>query len=226
MTRPAVASSAKKKKHADLSATLTNKTARPGHRVSYKIKVTNHGPSTAQKVQFDFSTTRSMTYVSYQISSGRCIRSPKETVCLLGTMKAGHSGTATISGVLSKKLKKGAAISNKVTVLSDTHLINTSNDVVTDDYQIGIHKTAPVPAAKPVVAATPGSKLNKITHVATDAIDVTSGALRWSEVALAAAAVWFAVGLTTQAVKRRRSRNAERRGPHPDGTHTDVRPAG
>jgi len=199
------------KQSADLSVTLTNKTAKPGHRVSYVVKVTNHGPSSARRVNIDFTTSRTMSNIHFQVASGaRCIPSTKETVCLLDTIAKGHSRTATISGVISKKLKKGDAVSNKVTVASDTHLVNTANDAATDNYRIGMKTVAPVVAPAP--SASPKSKLAKITSAATDTLNVTSNFLNWSIAVLAAAALWFAIGLTVRAVKRRRAaRGAEDR---------------
>jgi Domain of unknown function DUF11 len=199
MAAPAAAASS----NADLSATVTNATAKPGHRVSYVIKVTNHGPATAKQVQFDFFTSRSMASPEWKNSTGRCIRSPKETACLFGTLKPGQTKEATVSGIISKKLKKGATVTNKVVLGSNTHLTNTANDTVTDNYRIGIKTAVVAPAPSPSVA--PDSKLHTVTNVATDALSASSRALKWSIVALGAAAVWFAIGLTLRARKRRRS---------------------
>jgi hypothetical protein len=189
---------------ADLSATVTNTTAKPGHRVSYVVKVTNHGPSTAKQVQFDFFTSRALGSPVWKNPTGRCIRSPKETACLFGTLKAGQTKEATITGTLAKSLKKGESVTNKVVLGSNTHLTNTANDTVADNYRIGIK---PVVAASPAPLAStnPASKIDKITNVATDALDASSKALTWSIVALSAAFLWFAVGLTLRARKRRRS---------------------
>jgi hypothetical protein len=189
---------------ADLSATITNTTAKPGHRVYYTIKVTNHGPSTAQQVQFDFFTSRALNSPNWKNTTGRCIRSTTETACLFGAMKSGQTREATISGVLAKHLKKGDAVTNKVVLGSNTHLINTANDTVTDNYRIGIK---PVVAAKPsaVPSTNAESKLSKATNIASDTLNVTRRALTWSIIALSAAALWFAIGLTLRARKRRRS---------------------
>lgn len=188
---------------ADLSATLTNKVTLPGHRVSYVVEVTNHGPSTAKKVQIDFFTSQALQSVEWVNPGGRCIRSPSETACLFGTMKAGTTRKATISGVIPKKAKKGAAVTNKVVLGSDTHLTNTTNDTVTDNYRIGFAAVVPTPKPSPSPSASTATKLDKITNVASDAINVTHTALTWSVVALGAAAAWFAVGLTLKARKRR-----------------------
>jgi uncharacterized repeat protein (TIGR01451 family) len=192
---------------ADLSATLTNKTAVPGHRVSYVVQVTNHGPSPAQKVQFDFFTSSSMSSVQWSNPTGRCIRSAKETACLFGTLKAGQSAKATISGVISKSLKKGTAVNNRVVLGSDTHLTNTANDTVADNFRIGIATVVPPPAPSPTPSVE--TKIEKITHVASDTIAATNTALIWSLVALGAAALWFAVGLTLRARKRRNNPRPE-----------------
>lgn len=197
---PAAAAS----KSADLSATITNSKAVPGHRVSYVIKVTNHGPSTAEQVQFDFFTSRALAHPDWKNPTGRCIRSPTETACLFGVLKPGETKEATISGVMSKKLKKGSSVTNKVVLGSNTHLTNTANDTVTDNFRIGI-KPAVIAPPSPAASANPNSKINQITNVASDAINVTNRALTWSIAALSAAFVWFAIGLTLRARKRRRS---------------------
>ena len=188
---------------ADLSATLANKMAVPGHRVSYVVQVTDHGPSAARKVQIDFFTSSALGSVEWSNPTGRCIRSPKETACLFGTLKVGESAKATISGIVAASLKKGTPISNRVVLGSDTHLVNTANDVVTDDYRIGIPTVVPTPHASPTAVAE--TKIDKITHAASDTLAVTRTALTLSLIALGAAAVWFAVGLTLRARKRRRN---------------------
>jgi uncharacterized repeat protein (TIGR01451 family) len=185
---------------ADLSATLTNKMAVAGKRVSYVVVVTNHGPATARQVQIDFFTSKPLTSVQWSNKTGRCIRSAKETACLFGTLKPGQTAKATISGIVAKKLKKGTAINNRVVLGSDTHLINTANDTVTDNYKLGIATVLPSPSPSVIPGET---KIDKITHVASDTLAVTHTALVWSLVALAGAALWFGVGLTLKARKRR-----------------------
>lgn len=187
---------------ADLSATLANKMAVPGHRVYYVVAVTNHGPSTAKRVQIDFFTSSALGSVRWSNKAGRCIRSSKETACLFGTLKVGQTVTASISGIVSKSLKKGTAISNHVVLGSDTHLINTGNDTVTDNYRLGIPNTVPTTSVSTGPPAE--TKIDRITHVASDTISATHTALVWSIVTLGAAAIWFAVGLTLKARKRRK----------------------
>jgi hypothetical protein len=190
---------------ADLTVALSNKVdAKPGKRVKYEIVVHNIGPSTAQRVQIDFFTTAPLGSVEYAISSGHCYRSSKETACLFGTIASSKSATVTISGLMPKKMAKGTAVSNKVTVASNTHLINTADDVAIDNYQIGVAR----PVAQPVASPTPstqGSKLARITHAAASAISVTDKALVISLAALAAALIWFVVGLTLRRRHRRRA---------------------
>ena len=195
LAAPAYASSS------DLSVTLANKAdAKPGKRVTYVVTVHNAGPQAAQKVQAEFVTTASMDSVEYVISNGRCIRSPKETACLFGTIKSGQTATATISGVMPKKMAKGTAVNNKVTLLSNSHLTNTANDTATDNYQIGVPRIVLAPSP----SASDGTKLTKITNAATAAIRVTDKALIVSLVALGAAFLWFAIGLTLRRRSRRR----------------------
>jgi hypothetical protein len=185
---------------ADLSATLTNRMAVAGERVAYVVVVTNHGPATAHRVQFDFFTSSALGSVRWSNPAGRCIRGPKETACLVGTLKPGQSARATVSGIVSKKLAKGTPINNRVVLDSDTHLINTANDTVTDNYRLGIPTVVPSPSPSLAPAET---KIEKIGHAASDTIAATHTALLWSVLTLGAAAVWFAIGLTLKARKRR-----------------------
>jgi hypothetical protein len=200
----AVAAPAYASSSTDLTVSLANKVdAKPGKRVSYRVTVHNAGPSTAKKVQAEFVTTAALGSVQYSISTGRCIRSPKETACLFGTLKPGQTETVTISGVMPKKMAKGTSVNNKVTVLSNTHLTNTTNDVATDNYRIGMPRT--VAGTSPSPSASTESKITKITNAATAAIKVTHKALLISIAALIAAVVWFVVGLTLKHRRRRRT---------------------
>ncbi len=188
----------------DLSVSLTNKVdAKPGKRVAYLVTVHNSGPSTAHKVRAEFVTTTPMKSVEYTISTGRCIRSPKETACLFGTLKSGQTETVTISGVMPKKLAKGTPVNNKVTVLSNTRLTNTANDVAVDNYRVGMPRTVAAPLPKP--SASPETQIMKITNAANAAIRVTHKALIISMIALTAALVWFVIGLTLKHRRRRRT---------------------
>jgi hypothetical protein len=200
---PATASSS-----TDLGITLANKAdAVPGKRVSYQIVVHNAGPATARRVQIDFYTSTQLNSVQYAISTaaagGHCYRSPKETACIFGTLKAGDTQHVTISGVLPAKMAKGTTVTNKVTLASDTSLINKTNDVATDNYKIGIPRAAAAPvAASP--SASPVTKLQKITTAASTAINFSHKALLVSALALGAAALWFSIGLTLRHRSRRK----------------------
>lgn len=189
---------------ADLSVAISNKTdAKAGKRVSYKIVVTNHGPSAASRVQFDFTTSAALRSIRYAISSGHCVRGTKEVVCHFGTLRKGKTGTATISGIMPKKMKTGTAVTNKVVLASTTHLTNPNNDVATDNYQLGVARPLPVVAASP--SPNPHSKIMLIDNAASKAINFSDSALKLSLYALIAAVVWFAVGLTFRYHKRRKA---------------------
>jgi Domain of unknown function DUF11 len=201
---PAYASSS-----TDLGISLANKAdAVPGKRVSYQIVVHNAGPATAQRVQIDFYTSTQLSSVEYVISTaaagGHCYRSPKETACIFGTIKAGATQHVTISGVMPAKLAKGTTITNKVTLASDTALLNKANDVATDNYRIGIARVAATPLAAASASVSPDSKLQKITSAASTAISLTHKALLASFLALGAAALWFSIGLTLRHRSRRK----------------------
>lgn len=129
----------------DLSVKLTNAVdAKPGKRVSYLVVVHNNGPRTARRVQIDFTTSTSMRSVEYRITDGHCYRSPKETACIFyRDLKKGAAESVTISGVISKKLRKGTLVHNRVALTTATRLTHTSDDVATDDYRIGIRAWSP-----------------------------------------------------------------------------------
>ncbi len=189
---------------ADLSVRLENKTdAVPGKRINYRVTVHNAGKTAASRVQIDFITSAALSSVTYSIKNGHCYRSPKETACVFyAALKPGASVSATISGVMPKKLTKGAAVSNRVTLASNTHLINTVDDRASDNYRIGIPRVLATPSASASVSSD--SKLLKVTKTASRVLDYSKHALTITFFVLGAAFIWFGVGLAL----RRRARLA------------------
>jgi uncharacterized repeat protein (TIGR01451 family) len=188
---------------ADLTVKLENKVdAVPGKRIDYKVTVHNAGTTTASRVQIDFITSAALGSVTYSVRNGHCYRSPKETACVFyAALKPGASATATISGVLPK-LANGTMVNNRVTLASNTHLINTADDKASDNYRVGIPRRLAPAAPSPSVNSV--SKLTKVTNTASKFLDYSKHALTITYFVLGAAALWFAVGLFL----RRRARIA------------------
>lgn len=188
----------------DLSVKLSNKAdAVPGKRVNYQVLVHNGGPRAAAGVQIDFITTAPLASVTYSIRNGHCYRSPTETACIFyPALKPGANATATISGIMPKKIPRGTTVTNKVTLASNTPLVNTTDDRASDVYQIGIPRTATAPVPSP--SASAGSKLVKITDTASRVFDYSKRAVTITFAVLAVALVWFVIGLYL----RRRARLA------------------
>lgn len=197
---PAYASSS-----ADLTVTLANKVdAKPGRRVSYQVVVRNKGPATAAGVRIDFTTSATLRSVTYRASKGRCHRSPRETVCTFGRIGAGTTATATISGIVPKKLRKGTPVINRVTVASNTRLVNPADDVATDNYRIGVPRAAPPVTPSP--APSGGDKIAAVTSAASKMLDYSRKAAVVTFAVLGASIAWFAIGLTLR--RRTRARRA------------------
>jgi uncharacterized repeat protein (TIGR01451 family) len=179
----------------DLTVKLENKVdATPGKRVAYQVTVMNKGSHPASRVQIDFTTSVALSNVTYSIKNGHCYRSAKETACLFyAALNPRQSAQVAISGVMPKKLEDGTAVTNQVSVQSSTNLTNTKDDRAVDNYQIGVPRPLPVVAPSPSV--NPGSKIVKITATASHWLGYSRPALRITFAVLAAAAVWFGVGL-------------------------------
>jgi hypothetical protein len=192
----------------DLTVTLTNKVdAVAGKRVTYRVVVTNRGPSKATGAMITFVTSVKLGSVKYKISNGHCFLGPKKVHChRYASLKKGKSFTVSISGVMPKKMAKGTAVTNSVVVDSSTKRVNTSNDKATDNYRLGVPRvTAPVVAPSPSI--DPTSNLAKFTNTAAKVTDYTSHAVLWTFIILGAAVIWFAIGLAMH--HRRRVADAD-----------------
>lgn len=191
----------------DLTIKLTNAVdAQPGKRVSYLVSMHNNGPRAARRVEIDFTTTTPMRSIEYRIHNGYCYRSPRKTVCAFyNSLKSGATKSVTISGVISKKLRKGTLVHNRVRITSATRLTHTSDDVATDDYRIGIPRAAVTPAPTPP-PVNPRSKIMQIHDAAATVVDFGHSALVVTWAVIGAAALWFALGLTLRRWRRRNER--------------------
>jgi hypothetical protein len=172
--------------------------------------VHNAGQATAARVQIDFTTSTPLGSVGYSIANGHCYRSPSEIACIFySALRPGATATATISGVLPRSAGKGTLVVNKVTLASNTHLVNTADDRAIDSYRVGEPgaagpSTSRGPSATPSSSINPDSKLLKVTNTASRVLGYSRHAFAITLAALAAAGAWFAIGLTL----RRRARIA------------------
>ncbi len=191
----------------DLTVKLTNAVdAKPGKRVSYLVVVHNNGPKTARRVKIDFTTSTSMRKIQYRITHGHCYRSPKETTCVFyRDLKKGASESVTISGVISKKLKKGTLVRNRVRLTAATRLTHRSDDVATDNYRIGIPRVVATPTPPPA-PPNPKSKIMQIHDATATVFGLGHSALVVTWAAVGATVLWFALGLTLHRWRRRNER--------------------
>jgi uncharacterized repeat protein (TIGR01451 family) len=192
----------------DLTVSLTNTVdAVAGKRVTYRIVVTNTGPSKAKGVEITFTTSAKLRSIKYKISNGHCSHSPKKVPChWYSSLRKGKSFTVIISGLMPKKMATGTAVTNSVVVDSRTKRVNTGNDRATDNYRLGIPRvTAPVIAPSPSI--NPTGNLAKFTNTAAKVADYSSHIMVWTFIILGAAAIWFAIGLALH--HRRRAADAD-----------------
>jgi Domain of unknown function DUF11 len=201
---------------ADLVVSLSSDPAAPraGKPVSYRVEVHNRGPATAAKVQIDFTTSAALSAPSWRVSTGRCLRSPAETACLFGTMAAGASARATISGVMPGDLAPGTLVHNSVTVASDTPLADPGHAVTHADYTTpGGSPSAAAPSGPGSAAARPPA-----SAAAAPARPAAGGSgPLW--IAVGATGLVLAIGLLALLLRPRRRDPARR-----SGRHTAARP--
>lgn len=201
----------------DLRVTLTNQVdAVAGKRVTYRIVVTNRGPSKAKGVMITFVTSAKLGSVKYKISNGQCFLGPKRVHChLYGSLAKGKSFTVSVSGVMPKKMAEGTAVTNSVTVDSRTKRVHTGNDKATDNYRLGVARvTAPVMAPSPSI--NPSGNLAKFTNTAAKVADYSSRVMLWTFIVLGAAAIWFVIGLALHHSRRVADADFDRNDPGDD----------
>ena len=94
-----------------------------GRRVTYRVTVTNDGPSDATGVTLTDPLPAGVTFVSAAPSQGSCIEESGTVLCDLDTVQNGASATINITGnvAVAANLEGSEIISNTVTVLSDDH---------------------------------------------------------------------------------------------------------
>jgi len=201
----------------DLTVKLTNSVdAVAGKRVTYRVVVTNRGPSKAKGVMITFVTSAKLGSVRYKISNGQCFLSPKKVHCHeYPSLAKGKSFTVSISGVMPKKMAEGAAVTNSVVVDSRTKRVHTGNDKATDNYRLGVPRvTAPVLVPSPSI--NPSGKLAKFTNTAAKVADYSSHVMLWTFIVLGAAAIWFVIGLALHHRRRVADADFDRNDPGDD----------
>jgi Domain of unknown function DUF11 len=140
----------------------------PGKTATYTISIHNTGPVSAASVQLEMTTDTPIDGVSARVSSGRCYRSSLETACIFGTVKAGATATATVSGTLPKDATLHSNVSVTASVTSPTQLTAPAWSMLV--YKLG----GPVPqAARP--SPPPAPSATEPVVVQQD----TEGAAQW-----------------------------------------------
>lgn len=184
----------------DLQVSLRNK-AEPvaGKKISYVISIKNAGPAQADHVEIEFKTTAALDKITYSIDDGHCYRSPTQVECLMYVIKKGKTSTATITGVMPKKIAKGTAVTNTVTITSHTKLIKTADDAASDNYVYGMPKT---PLVSPSASASPVTTIDKATNAAAKVFSFSRSAVTITYIVLGAGILWFIIGLTLRKVSR------------------------
>jgi hypothetical protein len=152
-------------------------------------------------VEIKFKTSTALRKIKYTIGSGYCSRSSKRINCFVSSIKNGRTVTATLSGIMPKKIKKGTPVTNKVTVTSRTHLLNTANDTANDNYQMGVPRVAPV---VPSPSPSSGNKIVKAENAAAKVFSFSKGAVGITVVVFCAGVAWFVIGLTLRKISRAR----------------------
>jgi uncharacterized repeat protein (TIGR01451 family) len=117
---------------ADLSVVKTGPaTGRVGVAMTYTIKVTNGGPSSATGVVMKDTLPKNAGYASSTASQGSCTAAKGTVTCSLGTLAAGATATVTVT---VKPTAKGAAVDTaSVTSTSpaDPNQANNTSSVTT-----------------------------------------------------------------------------------------------
>jgi uncharacterized repeat protein (TIGR01451 family) len=118
-------------------------TVRPGQRLTYTLRVTNHGPDTATNVRLADSWALAMRVLSVNPSQGSC-GSAVPLQCSLGTLESGASVRITVVGIA----KRPGRLKNTAVVASDSRDPNQSNNSSSAEALV---KAPPKPPPPPVV---------------------------------------------------------------------------
>lgn len=188
---------------AALTVTMTRQPVAPsaGKHVSYKIRVHNNGPDTAQQVQVEFVTTGALTSPTWQVSTGRCMRSTMLTACLFPTMQPGASATATIGGILPKDLQPGTLVTNTATVTSDTTLSDPDQLVAHADFTMPGDALSPSPRPAPTTSASATTAVTGASVAGAAKNDQPGGRYRPLLMAVVAIGLIVAATALVQAVR-------------------------
>ena len=117
---------------ADLSVVKTGPaTGRVGVAMTYTIKVTNGGPSSATGVAMKDTLPKNAGYASSTTSQGSCSAAKGTVTCSIGTLAAGATATITVT---VKPTAKGAAVDTATvssTSPTDPNQANNTSSVTT-----------------------------------------------------------------------------------------------
>lgn len=130
---------------ADLSITKTDSPdpVLAGNELTYTIKVTNSGPSTADNVTVTDPLPSGTTFVSGVDGNGVTVCTllqPGTVVCDLGTMDPGSSRTIFLTVLVAPSVPAGAVLTNTASVTSNTPDPNHNNNSATE--QTGVQTSA------------------------------------------------------------------------------------
>ena len=121
---------------ADLSVTKSDSPdpVLAGNKVTYTIRVTNAGPSTAQNVVATDTLPAGTTFVSGVDGNGSTVCTlvqSDEVVCALGALNPGQTKTVLLTVLVAPSVPNGTVLTNSVTVSSTTPDPNGANNTAT-----------------------------------------------------------------------------------------------
>lgn len=125
-----------------------NKTAAPrtvavGDVVTYRIRVTNHGPYAASRVVLDDGLPNGTTLLSTHTEAGRC-RAGQLVICHLGTLNSGATVTVTLRVRVDRQ---SARLRNRVVVGTETYDPVLANNVSHATIRVVTSARPPAPPA-------------------------------------------------------------------------------
>jgi uncharacterized repeat protein (TIGR01451 family) len=114
-------------------------TAQVGQRLTYTLRVTNHGPDDAANVQLSDTWTLGLKVISAHASQGSCGGAPLQ--CSLGKMKSGAGATITVVAIV----KHPGREKNTAVVASDSRDPDQGNNDSTAESVIEQPRRPPPP---------------------------------------------------------------------------------
>ncbi|RKE09798.1 putative repeat protein (TIGR01451 family) [Catellatospora citrea] len=140
-----------------------------GTQLTYEIKVTNGGPSTANDVSVRDTLPAGVSFVSATSTSGTCTNgqpTARDLVCGLGDLPKGGTATVTVVGLVASDVVPGTRLFNEAVVSSAT--ADKDNNDVRDSVPTDVTASADLSVTK---TDSPASVLagNKLTYTLTAA---------------------------------------------------------